>query len=482
MKSIKFSFTIFIAFIFLCHYSFAQEPTIEWAINAKGKGDDRGFKIFVDNDENIIVTGRFHSKEITFGNITLVNSDTVNNTSDVFIVKYNKNGVVIWAKNYGGESDEFGSDCVSDINGNILIVFEYDSEIVAVENTVFKNNTKKGDGSDLAIIKLSSTGKVIWSKSFGGVKHEGGYASCALDKNNNVYLTGQFYSDKITLDSIELKNSKERGADVFLIKFNPSGKVIWAKSSQGQNTFDSSTQSCSVDNDGNIIISGIYGGSHIAFDKDAVIKNQNNTNKIFITKFSTDGKIVWLKDFNGSVVNTKLDYNNNIFLAGMFFDSTIVFENTILQNQGVADLFVAKLNSHGKLIWVNSAGGNSADGIRNFCIDSKGNTIITGSFNSTTLPFGRTILHKDTTNITLKKEERTEDIFIASYSKDGKVLWAKSAGGKGRNAGRSCSCGKNDNIYCTGSFDVSNLKLGKIILNNSGDSDLFILKLSKKSN
>jgi hypothetical protein len=86
----------------------AQVPDYKWAKSAKGKGDDRGNKITTDPDGNIIVTGRFRSKEIMFDSIKLINSDQDSSTSDVFIVKYNPDSKVLWARSYGGYGDDFG--------------------------------------------------------------------------------------------------------------------------------------------------------------------------------------------------------------------------------------------------------------------------------------------------------------------------------------------------------------------------------------
>src|SRR5687767_7624703 len=66
----------------------AQNLQCQWAVSAKGNDDDRGGKIAIDPEGNTIVTGRFRSKDIIFGNIKLVNADQDSSTSDAFIVKY----------------------------------------------------------------------------------------------------------------------------------------------------------------------------------------------------------------------------------------------------------------------------------------------------------------------------------------------------------------------------------------------------------
>ena len=393
---------------------------------------------------------------------------------------HNPNGEIIWAQSIGGFGDDFGSDCSTDSQGNIVLVGDYDCEKLNIGHYTFNNKTKRGEGSDIIIIKYSPDGKVNWAKSIGGAKHDGQYVTCAIDKEENIYITGQFYSDKFMIDSLELSKSKKRGADVFLAKFSSNGKLLWAKSSHGPDTFGSETQSCGVDAKGNIIISGLFDGPFIAFDTDSLKVNAEKSNRIFVAKYSSTGKLIWANSYGGTVATSRVDGDGNIFLAGAFADSVLSIGSTKLYNKGDGNLLIAKLNPEGKVLWAKSAGGEGFVGVRNFCIDPKGNAIITGTFNSPIWTLGNTTLTKDTTSFTTKHEKRTEDMFIASYSKNGDVLWAKCAGGKGRNAGRSCVADKNGNIYWTGSFDVNKLTLGSLTLTNSGDSDIFIIKLSPR--
>ncbi len=457
----------------------AQAPNYEWGVNAIGAGDDRGFKITTDRHGNVIVIGRFHSEEIQFGTFKLINSDRDSGTADLFIAKYNSKGTCIWAASFGGLGDEFGTDCVTDSKGNIIVIGGYDCAQLTVGNYTFNNKTVKNEGSDMLIVKYSPTGEVLWATSMGGTKHDGGYATCAIDKEENIYVTGQFYSSTFMLDSLELTNSKSRGADLFLAKLSSAGKILWAKSSCGPNTFDCESQSCGVDRQGNIIISGWFGGSYISFENDTLKKNAERTNNIFVAKYSSSGKLIWANNYGGSVATSRVDDGGNIFLAGIFGDSLINYGKTLLFNQGEGDLFISKLNPEGEVLWAKSAGGQGFEGVRNFCLDFKGNAIITGTFNTPSWTIGNTLLTKDTTSLSTKNENRAEDMFIAAYSRDGEVLWAKCLGGQGRNAGRSCVADKKGNIYWTGSFDVAKLVFSPLTLTNSGDSDVFIIKLSQ---
>ena len=57
-------------------------------------------------------------------------------------------------------------------------------------------------------------------------------SALVVDVNNNIYLTGTFYSDSITFDSITLYNNSN--SNIFIAKFDPFGNVLWAKSSENR--------------------------------------------------------------------------------------------------------------------------------------------------------------------------------------------------------------------------------------------------------
>lgn len=62
-----------------------------------------------------------------------------------------------------------------------------------------------------------------------------------------------------------------------------------------------------------------------------------------------------------------------------YYNDTIQFDDTKLSNEGNTDIFVAKHNSAGKLIWANSLGGAGLDSASGVCIDKQENVFITGA-------------------------------------------------------------------------------------------------------
>ena len=90
---------------------------------------------------------------------------------------------------------------------------------------------------------------------FGGIEAGGTKFCCAVgDNSGNVYMTGLFSSTSITLGNITLTNTG--GIDVFILKYDASGNVLWAKSAGGVS--DDNLNSVKVDASGNIYLGGYF--------------------------------------------------------------------------------------------------------------------------------------------------------------------------------------------------------------------------------
>ncbi len=96
----------------------AQSPAYRYVNGAGGTSSDYGQRVAVDAAGNSYVTGEYYSPSITFGSTTLTNAGGY----DLFIVKYDVNGNVVWAKSAGGTNSDFGRGVAVDASGNTYIV------------------------------------------------------------------------------------------------------------------------------------------------------------------------------------------------------------------------------------------------------------------------------------------------------------------------------------------------------------------------
>jgi hypothetical protein len=448
----------------------AQSPQWQWSKNSGGSSRDYTGGIATDVSGNIYVAGSFYSTSINFGTITLTNADNTGNTQDIFIVKYDSSGNVIWAKNAGGPTnDDSGASIVTDPIGNIYLAGSFYSPSINFGTNTLTNTDNTGNTRDIFIVKYDSSGNVIWAKNAGGQKNEGG-AGIVTDASGNVYMTGTFYSPSINFGTNTLTNTDSTGntCDIYIMKYDSSGNVLWAKSA-GVPGWDY-VESIAKDFSGNVYITGEFGNTPITFG--TITLTNAGSKDIFIVKYDGSGNVTWAKRAGGTAWDEGngifIDTTGNILLTGYFESSTISFGTTILSNQGSSDIFIAKYDTSGNVLWAIRAGGTLADEGKKIITDATGNVYIIGDFASSSLNIGTTTL----TN------EGLSDIFIMKYDDTGNPLWAKSVGGSSIDWGKGIATDAIGNTYIIGEYYYSSIVFGTDTLTNAGYSDIFLAKLN----
>ncbi len=155
---------------------------------------------------------------------------------------------------------------------------------------------------------------------------------------------------------------------------------------------------------------------------------------------------------------TATDDAGNVFVAGKFEEAAI-FSGVTVACRGNHDMFVAKYNSSGDLLWINTGGGLGGDYAHCMAIDNLGNVLVAGEiegsdgsvwFNnkacSSTIP-------SDSTNATNVIGKTDNDVFIAKYTGAGDLVWVKSAGGYLNDKAYGVSTDIAGNAYITGQFE-----------------------------
>ena len=146
------------------------------------------------------------------------------------------------------------------------------------------------------------------------------------------------------------------------------------------------------------------------------------------------------------------DPDGNVYMAG-YFQGALALGATNLLSAGGPDIFLAKYDRLGQLLWVRQAGssalyqtgGFSSDVALGLVTDSAGNVYITGSF-AGTANFGGSTLAKTS----------GAALFLAKYSPIGNVLWAIQSGGSGNVQGQGLCLGPNGSLFVTGIFTGTN--------------------------
>ena len=455
-------YTLFI--LLLCGmatFSQEQAPNWKWAKSSGGNSYDESNSITTDVAGNVYLTGYFGSSTITFGNITLTNVNAGNN--DIFIVKYTSNGIVLWAQSIGNSNNEYGTSITTDTLGNVYLAGFFTSPTLTFGNITLNN----AGGEDSFIVKYDPNGNVLWAQSAGGSLNDESI-SIITNETGNVYLTGCFQSYTITFGNYTLPNSG--GYDIFLVKYNYDGNVLWAKRAGGSDSDEGN--GITTDITGNVYLTGYFYSPTLTFSN-TTLTNAGECD-VFIAKYDHDGNALWAQSAGGSSYDISrsitTDAAGNAYITGKFLSSIISFGNATLTNAGECNVFIAKYDPNGNALWVKSAGGSEWDEGNSITTDEAGNVYLTGYFGSSSITFGNTTL----TNI------GGCDIFIIKYASDGNVLWAKSEGGSSADYGISITTDVVDNVYLAGYFYSPTLNIGNITLTNAnaGYDDIIIARLN----
>src|SRR5262245_55430017 len=218
-----------------------------------------------------------------------------------------------------------------------------------------------------------------WIKQQGTGGIGNGVSSDALQ---NTYATGMV-SNPGLFDNVTIPCN---ASDVFVVKYDPTGELIWAKTAGGallDQGYDIAT-----DTNGNSYIVGAIqtNGLHPTVTFDAITLTGHGDYDWFIAKYDVNGSVVWAKNAGGTGGDTAygvaLDNSGNVYVTG-FFSCTMTVDGVTVTSAGLFDIFVAKYNSDGTLVWLKRAGGTGSDIAHAIVVDSAGDIAIVGEFQNT---------------------------------------------------------------------------------------------------
>ena len=323
--------------------------TFDWAKSFGGSGYNRGNSITVDASGNVYTTGYF----VGTGDFD-PGAGTANLTSagliDIFVQKLDASGNFLWAKSFGGNSNDVGNSITVDASGNVYITGYFDG-IVDFDPGAGTANLTSAGGDDIFVQKLDASGNFIWAKSFGGAAYSDVGNSITVDASGNVYTTGVF-NETVDFDpGGGTANLTSAGLmDIFVQKLNASGNFIWAKSFGGAS--NDLGNSITVDASGNVYTTGFF---YVTGDFDPGAGTTNLTSvggdDIFVQKLDASGNFIWAKSFgttDSDVGNSiTVDALGNVYTSG-HFSQTIDFDpgagTTNLTSVGINDIFVQKMS------------------------------------------------------------------------------------------------------------------------------------------
>ncbi|MBK7946935.1 MAG: SBBP repeat-containing protein [Flavobacteriales bacterium] len=261
----------------------------------------------------------------------------------------------------------------------------------------------------------------------------------------------------------------------------------WARSASG--TGADIGEKVATDGNGNVFVTGSFSSSSISFGSIVVTKEpgSSTSSAIFLAKYGPNGDALWAISAGGHEVDIAngiaTDASGNVCIIGGFQSDSIRFGATTLHNTSTGsteDVFVAKYDSNGNLLWARSdggAGGTPRDVGNAIAVDGNGNVYACGYFRSASFTFG---------SLAPLTNAGQADAFIVKFDADGNALWARSEAGSNGGDGdffTRIATDASDRIYAAGHYYGSSITIGGTTLTNVNDNDeLFIAKYDSDGN
>ena len=339
---------------------------------------------------NFYVTGSFEG--IAKFGTNILSSNGGYAFDDMYVVKYDPAGNVLWARRAGGSGKDYGTAITLDGAGGIFVAGTSDSYPATFGTNVFYMVTQS-----LFIAHYDGNGNVLWVERGGATGFPGGVVNVngiARDAANNVIVAGSFkgspnfggnFNGQTGNQTIYLTNHNTvvptGSQDTFLAKFDASGSLLWAINPGGAD--DDYANAVAVDSTGAIYTSGGYNHTNI-------LGGQTYTNSfegMFLAKFSSSGDLVWSSNLSdatnsnpGHGLALTIDAIDRITLSFQANNSSqpFAFRGTNYALAFGNINLLAQFDINGNLFWMKQMGLNT--GSSSLTVDKQNNIYLGGTY------------------------------------------------------------------------------------------------------
>ena len=271
-----------------------------WTKTYGGNDCDAGYSVQQTFDEGYIIVGSTAS----FGS----------GNHDVYLIKTDPNGYILWTKTYGGEF----------YDGGYFIKLTSDGGYIILGSTY-----SFGAGfSDVYLIKTDSNGDTIWTKTYGGLNDDFG-SEVQKTFNNGYIITGTTYS------------YGAGDADLYLIRIDSLGDTIWTKTYGGIG-FDRGI-SIQVTSDSGFIVTGCT---------DSFGEGWSD---VYLIKTDMEGDTMWTRTYGGLWNELGVSIRNTLD------DNFIITGATSSFGAGFDDIYLLKVDTNGNPVWDCAYGESEQD-------------------------------------------------------------------------------------------------------------------------
>lgn len=341
---------------------------------------------------------------------------------------------------------------------------------------------------------------LAYASYLGGSDDDAGTA-IAADASGNAYLTGVTSSVNFPIAGSALQRTKGVAQDAFVSKFNPQGSALIYSTFLGGNGTDKAN-AIAVDASGNVYLTGITFSSNFPTVNAFQTTSRGNP-QAFVSKLNASGSALLFSTYLGGArtsnsntgdrgLGIAVDPSGNTYVSGSTDSPTFPTRGALQATFGGGqnDLFVAKFDPTGGLVYSTYLGGSgkdtdiydivlsSAPGGSPITVDASGNIYVVGATNSpnfrtTPNAFQPAFIPSPFQGILLTHA------FVSKINPSGSTLvYSTFLQGTGQDSAYAIAVDRSGNAYITGgTFSTDFPVVNGLIEKAPGGSDAYLAKL-----
>jgi outer membrane protein assembly factor BamB len=442
-------------------------PEILWATYFGSPGDDFTGNVVIDKEDNIYMTSIVKSGAPTTTGVHKISYG--GGTSDGMLTKFDKDGKLLWSTYYGGSGEDNVFFLALATDGAIAITgFTNSASGIASEGA---HDVSYAGSGDIYLAVFEPDGKLRWATYFGGPGTDGREISLTIDSEDNIYLAGFTASLSGIATEGAYQSTKNVGEDAFLAKFDIKGKLLWSTYYGGVSTdyfFYLET-----DGENNVYAAGYTTSGQLA-SAGAFKPNYGGNGDGLLVKFNKSGERIWATYFGSGgkdeIITMGIDYDDNIYIMGPTTSTGGIATQGAysMTNFGKQDVFIAKFNTSGGIIWSTLFGGEDWDTVFGCDFDEKNNVYLSISSKSIGFPLTEDVPGP-------YYNGGAWDAVFCKFSSEGNLKWSTFFGGEGNDRAIDISLDSQHNIVATINSDSPGLATsGAYDTIRSGNESLII--------
>lgn len=222
----------------------------QWAQTFGGVDGERDNRIAIDQSNNVYLAGGYYGTK-EFGTAVV----TSEGGRDVFVAKYNSNGIFQFVKTTGSPLDDRANDITVDMNNEIYITGEFRDKVAFSTDTI--NNNGGPSGRDIFVSRMDINGNWKWATKAGSNFGDERGSGIISNNKNNIFVTGQFKGDASFGNNITLTATSPDSVQIFVAAIDTVGKWNWALQAGGQDD-DERGNAVACDTSCNLYVTGYY--------------------------------------------------------------------------------------------------------------------------------------------------------------------------------------------------------------------------------